>query len=305
MEMLLWLTIICMDIIRDDILTLELTDICAAVHSIVHRRTGRELTLRLEHEADHAIHPSYSGNTILPFAGRIKGALFGSTRLDRNDGDNSLHGGSYAHDLPFEKIASTSTSVTYRLTRRPGEDHLDATRTYTVTYSLMDGCLTITHEMDSDRPVLVDTTCHLYLNLDGSQTIRDHIIGVGSSAIVLNDSGHCAREIVPIMGTQFDLSRPRRLGDLIDLGDFAFSKGVNNAYVLDKDRKVVLSTGELSLVASSDSEAVVLYSGGYLERPHSHIAIEFESIPFADTRPVLSHYRRSFSFRFYQGALLK
>ncbi len=297
-------TIMGMDIIQDDILTIELTETCAALHSIVFRKTGREVTLKLADEMEHACHPSYSGNTILPFAGRIKGAVFDSTRLDANDGANSLHGGSDAHHLPFEKAAATQTSVTYRLTRRPGEDCLDAMRTYTVTYALENGCLNIRHEMDSDRPVLVDTTCHLYLNLDGSETVRDHIIKVDSNAIVLNDSGHCAREIVPTAGTPFDLSKPRRLGDLIDLEEFAFSKGVNNAYVLDNDRQVVLSTDELSVIATSDSDAVVLYSGGYLDKPHSHIAIEFESLPFADTRPVLSHYSRSFSFRFCQGALL-
>ncbi len=272
--------------------------VSGSVHSIVYKPLGRELTLRLSSENEHRTDSSYSGSTIFPYSGRIPDALFNGILLDRNDGMNSLHGGSAARKAEFETADHSPSSVKYRTVRKKGDDLMNCHRVYSVTYSLYENELMITHEMESDVPVLTDTTCHLYFNLSGEKTILNHTIKVSEDAVVLNNPDHTAQKLIKTSGGVFDLNQPKRLGEICTLPQLSFSRGLNNAYRLVNDKFVRLESDDLMMEATSDSAAVVLYSGGYLKKPSSHIAVEFEDLPFNENRTVTDRYKRSFTYRF-------
>lgn len=287
-----------MDKLENDTLRIETTPYSASLHSLVYKPFERELTLTLESEEAHTFHPSYSGCTIFPFAGRIKGGVFQNLKLDRNDGENSLHGGRDSRLAVFEKIKSTPSSVSYRTYRKKGEDNIDGNRVYTVTYSLEGDTLSITHEMASDKPVISDTTCHLYFNLGSDENVLNHRIRLDEDAIVLNNEDHTPQSLIPTKGTLFDLNEERTIESINSLGAFSFSRGLNNAYRLSGKRILHLLSGDLMMEAAGTSVGVVLYSGGYLERKAGYIAVEFEDLPFKETRTVTEYYRRDFSFTF-------
>lgn len=247
---------------------------------------------------DHADDPSYSGNTVFPLAGRIRGSRIGSFALEANDGPNCLHGGTSSRQACFSLSSRSSDSLTWTVCREAGEDGLPAARTYTTRYALDGKRLLIDMMMDSDRTVPCDMTSHLYFNLSGESDILNHVIQADSSRIVVNDSSHCAFAVRKSAGTDYDISRPRRLADVTSSPLFSFSKGLNNAYILDEGGAVRLSAGGLRLTGRSDSRAVVLYTGGYLEHPMSHIAIEFEDLPFSSTRQMTDRFRRHIEFSF-------
>ncbi len=289
-----------MDKLENDILRIETTPFSASLHSLIYKPFQRELTLSLKTEEDHCSHPSYSGCTIFPFAGRIERGIFNGTKFDRNDGLNSLHGGREARNAVFDKIESTSYSTAYRKYRRRGEDGIESDRVYTVTYSVDGNSLMITHEMESGKPVLCDTTCHLYFNLGSSSDILSHRIKLDENAIVLNNTNHIPLTITPTKGTPFDLNSERVLEEVNSLEDFSFSNGLNNAFRLSGEKRLLLKADDLMMSATSSSQAVVLYGGGYLERKAAYIAVEFEDVPFQETRTVTDHYRRTFSYTFLE-----
>ncbi len=244
--------------------------------------------------------PSYSGCTIFPFAGRIRNAVFRGIPLEKNDGKNSLHGGSSSRRASFRRIHSSPSSVTYRTKRNSGEDGLCGDRVYSVTYSLENDTLLIVHEMTSSSPVLTDTTCHLYFNLDGDETVLRHTLSLEETAIVLNAGDHTAERIMDTEKTAFDITHPVRLSTLSCLPSFSFSHGINNAYVLAGNGRLRLEGRDIALSAESSASSVVLYSGGYLENTNSHLAVEFEDIPTEDARTVSDRYRREFAFTFHR-----
>lgn len=287
-----------MDRLESSTLLVLTTPVSASVHSIMYKPLMRELTLRLEDEKAHATAPSYSGSTVFPYAGRIEDAVFRGCPLDRNDGRNSLHGGSMARAAAFERIKSTPDSVTYRTIRKNGDDMLEAEREYRVTYTLSEDTLLISHEMESDKAVITDTTCHLYFNLSGEDTVLNHRVSLDEDAVILNNRDHTPQKLIETAGTTFDLTEPTMIRDIVGRREFAFSKGLNNAYRLSGEKTLKLESDDITLIASSDSRAVVLYSGGYLNPPSSHLAVEFEDIPFREARTVTEKYIRHFSFRF-------
>lgn len=287
-----------MDVIESSELAVELSSFSAAVHSLYVKRPGRYVTLRLPDERLHMDDPSYSGNTVFPYAGRIKGAVWKGMKLDRNDGCNSLHGGFPAHKACFDLLEKSRFHALYHIHRNTGEDGLSCERDYFVRYEVKDGTLLIRHMMSASLPVLCDTTCHLYFNLDGSRTVDNHLIKLESDEMVINDSEHCGKGIIKTGGTVFDLSGGKRLDSVIHCDELSFSRGLNNAYILKEGSSLQLSAGGIKLTAASDSPAVVLYSGGYLEQPFSFLAVEFQGIPINSMREEWKEYERNFAFTF-------
>lgn len=287
-----------MEKLENQYICLESCPQAAAVHSLRIIPLGRTVTLVLARQEDHADDPSYSGNTVFPLAGRIRGSRIGSFALEANDGPNCLHGGTSSRQACFSLSSRSSDSLTWTVRREAGEDGLPAARTYTTRYALDGKRLLIDMMMDSDRTVPCDMTSHLYFNLSGESDILNHVIQADSSRIVVNDSSHCAFAVRKSAGTDYDISRPRRLADVTSSPLLSFSKGLNNAYILDEGGAVRLSAGGLRLTGRSDSRAVVLYTGGYLEHPMSHIAIEFEDLPFSSTRQMTDRFRRHIEFSF-------
>ena len=270
----------------------------AAVHSVYIKKIDRTVTLVLPAEESHISDPSYSGNTIFPFAGRIRGGVYGNCRFDLNDGANSLHGGSDSRKAVFSIAGKTDTCIVYTIERAAGQDGLMSGRVYTVEYSLSDNELVIVHTMKSSSPVLTDTTCHLYFNLSGEKTVGRHLIRLDSDETLINDEEHCAVKTVSLDGSALDLRAGCLLEEVCSAPCLGFSRGLNNAYILKKGSAVHLSAGGLSLEASSDSPAVVIYSGGFLEKPSSFIALEFQSVPLNECRTESSDYVRHMRFRF-------
>ncbi len=287
-----------MDNIENDYIKLECTPYSAAIHSIYLKEINRNITLTLESEKSHSTDPSYSGNTIFPFAGRIKGAKIRDLVLDNNDNGNSLHGGKNARKAVFKKIEQTEDKITYALVREKDDDNIKAKCAYTVTFGLKENRLLIDFEMLSDKNTLSDMTSHLYFNLDQGKTIENHEMRIDSDRVVINNSDHSAKEIIEVKGTPFDFREYKELKSAIESKDLKFSNGINNAFILSGDKTVCLKGRDVELKAKSDSPAVVIYTGGYLKNRNSYVAIEFEDIPFNDTRTFTNHFRRHIEFEF-------
>lgn len=129
---------------------------------------------------------------------------------------------------------------------------------------------------------------------------------IAANNVVLNDVASLPADIIPVAGTSFDFRVPVTLQHMLDsevLRDristeqFQTGRGYNNAYILTRTdlrrhlrgvrheealKKACTLRDPVSghqMTMMTDATALVLYSGGFLPTPGSHIALEAQDIP--------------------------
>ena len=129
---------------------------------------------------------------------------------------------------------------------------------------------------------------------------------IAANNVVLNDAASLPADVIPVAGTAFDFRVPVTLQHMLDseiLRDrtsteqFQTGRGFNNAYVLTRAdlrrhlrgvrheeplKKACTLRDPVSghqMTMMTDATALVLYSGGFLPTPGSHIALEAQDIP--------------------------
>lgn len=129
---------------------------------------------------------------------------------------------------------------------------------------------------------------------------------IAANNVVLNDAAYLPVDLIPVAGTPFDFRVPVTLQHMLDseiLRDrtsteqFQTGRGFNNAYILTRAdlrrhlrgvrheeplKKACTLRDPVSghqMTMMTDATALVLYSGGFLPTPGSHIALEAQDIP--------------------------
>lgn len=129
---------------------------------------------------------------------------------------------------------------------------------------------------------------------------------IAANNVVLNDAANLPVDLIPVAGTPFDFRVPVTLQHMLDskiLRDrtsteqFQTGRGFNNAYILTRAdlrrhlrgvrheeplKKACTLRDPVSghqMTMMTDTTALVLYSGGFLPTPGSHIALEAQDIP--------------------------
>lgn len=290
-----------MDILESDFLRVCLTPYAAAVGAVFDKRTGKDLALRLGSEEAHLFDASYSGNTVGSYAGRIRnaGLRIGDDlwMLDRNDGASSIHGGFRSLRRIWDRLQADGAAVSYETRLKHLEDGLPGERRFSVTYRLDGDTLFVKYSAGSDRKTFFNITNHIYFSLDPDGDERNDLLRIDASRVVRNDEKHLPVEIVPVEGTLFDFRSGKRIGNLEDTVSLGFSRGLNNYFFLDGPVWIV--NGELCVVVSSDAPGAVVYTGGFLEKPFSGIAVEPETlVPLSGAVDGVTRFERNISYRF-------
>lgn len=182
-----------------------LTDVCLGFREIA------------DYEEDGG---SSLGAAVGRYANRIGGASFTLNGqvypLEKNDGNNSLHGGSkgFAYRLWSGEYHDGEIVFTRRFPDMedgfPG--NLDMKITYVWTE---DNRLFIRYEGICDQDTVLNVTNHSYFNLEGyeSDTVLNHELQIFSEAITENDGESIPTGLViPVEGTPFDFRNPKTIG---------------------------------------------------------------------------------------------
>lgn len=196
------------------------------------------------------------GDTVGRFGNRIAQARFtidGVTyQLDRNNGENHLHG-VFSKQMWDAEPIETANGDLLRLhyTSPDGEDRFPGTLNVTVTYGWDDKCnLSIRYEATTDKATLCNMTNHTYFNLAGcaADSIRDHVLTIDADAItpvggkaLIPTGGY-----LPVAGTPFDMRSGLRLGDGLD----AMNSCPQMVYAGGYDHNFVLRKGETMALAA-------------------------------------------------------
>lgn len=211
-------------------------------------------------------------------ANRIKGASFeldGTTyNLDKNDGNNHLHGGRNGFgEVMWTKVEQHPSSITYTYHSADGEMGYPGNLDITVKYTLLNtGELTIEYSAISDAKTILNPTNHIWLSLNGANA-NNHTLWIDADNYTPRDS-----EIVPIgtiepvEGTKYDFREE----------DTPFVPGnrYDDNWVLNGTgfRKVCTLTGEESNIRcdiSTDRPGLQMYND------NNNIVLETQLYPDA------------------------
>ncbi|MDR2844149.1 MAG: galactose mutarotase, partial [Candidatus Symbiothrix sp.] len=226
--------------------------------------------------------PYYLGSTVGRFANRITKAQFtldGKTyHLDKNDGENSNHGGfSGFHNRMFD-YEIKDKSVVFRYESPDGEGGFPGNLRFSVTYTFSDADeLEIEYQVISDKDTVFNPTNHAYFNLSGKGgTICDHELKVyADNYVVTNATFLPTGEIRPVSDAAFD---------------FCNLKGYNSYFISHSNHRVkhlaTLSeaTSGRRLEVYSILPGIQVYTGDYLSQPFlpcAGIALEAQGYPDA------------------------
>jgi aldose 1-epimerase len=177
---------------------------------------AQRVVLGLNSIEDYVAHSPYFGAIVGRHANRIGQARFtlnGETyRLDANEGENQLHGGSRGFGTRlWSLIDHAPSSVTLGLVSEDGDMGYPGRVVATCTYALLPSSrLRIALEATSDKPTPVNLTTHGYFNLDGSADISSHELTIAGDFITptrpdLIPTG----EIAAVAGTDYDFTASR------------------------------------------------------------------------------------------------
>ena len=255
----------------------------ANLHSV--RARGRdgfdEITLAFDDVAGYlAPGGPYFGAIAGRVANRIAGGGFtldGTRyRLACNHGGVHLHGGEVGFDRRIWHATADEGDgedrVALRYVSPDGEEGYPGTLTAEVTYRLTDGDeLSIELTATTDAPTIVNLTNHTYWNLAGagSGSIEDHELQLDCSQVLEKDAGALPTgAIVPVRGTPFDFTSPRRVGERIEAAG-----GYDHCFVIDGEPGTLRTCARLhcpatgrAMEVATTQPGVQLYTAEFLTR---------------------------------------
>lgn len=198
---------------------------CRIISLYVKDREGTAGNVILGHRTLEEYYADYHGAVIGRYANRIKAGKFtlnGKTyQLEKNDGDNSLHGGPGGFHNVMWTVEETAprdgaAEITFTYTSADGEEGFPAELQTTVKYTLTaDNTLRIDYTAKSDAETVVNLTNHAYFNLSGKhdRDILDTELVIYAPFATEKDAQLIPTgKLIPVSGKALDFTVTKPLG---------------------------------------------------------------------------------------------
>ena len=252
-------------------------------------RKGQFADVVLGHDAleGYTPNPPYLGAIVGRYANRIANGTFtldGKTyTLPKNDGPNTLHGGT---TRTFDRVVwdaeplKGKTGVAFSFLSKDGEEGFPGNLKIKVTYTLTDGnALLIDYEATSDKATPINVSQHSYFNLkgEGNGDILDHEIMINADRFTPVDKNLIPTgELRPVKGTPLDFTKSTKIGSRIDdnYEQLVLGHGYDHNFVLnskpDQNGEVLAArvhepTSGRTLEVWTTQPAVQFYTGNFLD----------------------------------------
>lgn len=262
-----------------------------------------DVALGMTNPPDMVEKGDYMGAVVGRCCNRIAGGKFvlnGKTYvLDKNDGNNHLHGGKCGYNSRVFADQICGNSLKLYLVSPDGDQGYSSNLRFCVTYTVSGSDLRIDYFAECDQDTIFSPTNHLYFNLNG----QDDGNAMDNSLQVFADE-FCAvdGELLPIDkrkvdGTPFDFRVEKSIGRDIDLPDeqLIAAGGYDHNFCLKSDyaaKARSLKTG-VTMQVFTDRQGVQVYSGNFLKGQvgkavyprRSGFCLETQNYPNAVNRP--------------------
>ena len=295
--------ILLFEILQPDGSHVDLINLGACIQSIV-LRTGKgnvDVVLGYDDPESYYKCTTYFGQAVGRYANRIKNGTFildgTEYRLDKNDGNNSLHGGRNGLSSRIWNHSVQDESVTFTYNSPDGEEGYPGNMEVSVTYTFSEGILSVDYYAKTDKACPVNLTNHSYFDLSGEGTCsqKDEILEVFSDSYLASDE-----ELIPLAiesldkKPEFDFRKERALGaggtiPSIDNSFIVRGSGFRKALDMRSEET------DIEMEVWTDLPAVHIYNafnlgsctgkGGKEYHSFSGIAFETGSLPDSPNRP--------------------
>ena len=220
----------------------------------------------------------YFGAFVGRYANRIKGARFWLNgreyTLEKNDGDNHLHG-VYCKQV-FAGAAEGETLV-FRRVSPDGEEGFPGTLRFEVRYRLTDdNALEMEYVARTDADTVLNFTNHTYFNLNGGGDVLSHRLMLCAERFTEGDAQTLPTgRVLRVVGTPMDFRAGKTIGEDMDFDceQIRLCRGYDHNFVIKGTpgelRKMAAAEGDLSgirMEASTTQPAVQLYTGNYVDQ---------------------------------------
>jgi aldose 1-epimerase len=200
--------------------------------------------------------------------------------LPKNDGANTLHGGTRGFDKVVwaakEVRGKDGSGLALSYTSTDGDQGFPGNLSVTVVYTITENNeLKIDYSATTDKPTVVNLTHHSYFNLAGQGTILKHELMINAGKFTPVGAGLIPTgELRAVTGTPMDFKRSTEIGSRIDQVDdqLTLGKGYDHNWVLDsRGGKLALaarvyepSSGRVMEVYTTEP-GLQFYSGNFLD----------------------------------------
>lgn len=203
-------------------------------------------------------------------------------QLAKNNGENSLHGGTEG----FHRVVWTAeefkggdtATLKLKYVSKDMEEGFPGNLTVYVTYGLhKDNTLDVLYEATTDKKTVVNLTQHSYFNLSGDFTktiLNNEVVIDADTLVAVNENLIPTGKLMDVTNTPFDFRKPKVINKEIEANDDQLKKGLgyDHSWVLNNQGKgvrFVASTYEpisgRLLEVYTDQPGMQLYTGNFLD----------------------------------------
>ncbi len=202
----------------------------------------------------------YLGATVGRYAGRIANAAFVLNRrkinLNKNNGDNALHGGVKGFSQAQWKCSNAGNSLVFTHTSVDGDENYPGELQIKLTYTLSDNNeFIVEYEATTNEDTVLNLTHHSYFNLDGhTAAVTGQQLSINANHFLETDSGNIPTgNFIKVGHTDFDFRTAKNCPESID-----------NTFVLNKGNAATLvsTKNNLKMEVHTDQPGLHVYVGG-------------------------------------------
>ena len=280
-------------------LTAEILPFGAIIKSIKFKK--QEMTLSVDDPQYYLENPFYLGATVGRYANRIAGGRFSLSgteyQLDTNNGPNSLHGGVKGFNKVLWQVSKqTESEVELYYCSPDGEQGFPGELQVWQTISAKNGELTLHFKAITNKETLVNFTNHCYFNLDGSESINEHLVQINTDRYLPIDTTSIPlNEPALATDTCFDFTKPAQVGEALSAvhPQLEAGNGFDHCYIFNDDSSLkTMATltsphTNVSLTLKSTQPGMQLYTANFVGAPfkaRQALCFEAQNWPDAPNR---------------------
>lgn len=270
-------------ILDNGILRCSLLTYGAALRGLVAqgRRGPVDTVLGFDRMEDYEAQDQFMGAVVGRYANRIAGGRFTldgqSYILDRNDGENHLHGGPAGFFSKVWKVEPWGEyGAAFSCESGDMEEGYPGRLKVSVTYCLEGGALRLSYRAAADRATICNLTNHAYFNLNGHNAggAMDQLLTLHASCYTPVGPGSIPTGVIaPVEGTPMDFRSPAAIGARIGqpFRQLELCSGYDHNWVVDGELgtlrpAAVLEGAEsgIRMEVETTLPGIQFYAGNYM-----------------------------------------
>lgn len=262
--------------LENEKLKVTLLNYGATIQSIkVKTQKGlRDVALGYDDLQSYIDKSNYFGATVGRVANRVSDCKFALNgkyyTLEKNDGNNCLHGGFHGFDSRIFDAEEKKDGVVFKMTSADGDGGFPAELKLKVEYSLKGGALSINYTAVSDGDTVWNPTNHTFFNLGGKpEKVYKTRLKINADKFTpVNGDLIPTGELKLVQGTPFDFTEFKEIGKDVDCGDGQLKLvggGYDHNFVLNGNHAATAEYDGVRLDVFTDMPGVQLYSANFLD----------------------------------------